>query len=501
MPGNPGGIVAAIRGVEDVQRRAAPDRDSFRAITSQTATAMLWTGVAMLLGFALKVVMTRKMLPRDMGIVLTAQASVGLAAIVATLGIPEAVVRLLGIEATSGTAPKGIVTSSLTLVAGATAGAAAIMLAVLASGYIVAGDALWAAIILTLAVPVLGLGEVLGAAYRGVGRLGTKILFGDVTRGLIVLAALLASPAVWAGDAPYVAGLFTAAAAGSLIALWIYFRGDARWRKGGAVSPAELLRFGIPLTGAVLLAGPIFLNVLPMLLSAWTGPAAVAFYTVAVSAYNFVYLPVGILEQAAVPAWARLAAHGDTDDLTRSFHRYTDMCFAGAAGLGLAIMANDRSILTFVFGPAFAIATAEVRIVILATFCIALVGPNEGLLHALGLSRSIFQARLAGAIAGVAAAVLLIPGYGLLGAIGAFAIGSVSMNGLYGVMLYRSVGIHPFTAAHLRTIGLTAAGVLAVTVVADSYMFAGRVLATALAVAILVAHADLRLAARQILKP
>ncbi len=483
-----------------VDSRGPLERDSFHAITAQTASGMAWTGVAMLLGFALRVLMARKMLPREMGIVLTAQAFVGLAVAVATLGVPDAIVRLVGIRATRDTAPKHLVYVGVKTVFVATVAAAAIALAALTLGSLTSADALWTAVIFIIALPLFGLGDVFAAAYRGVGRLGTKVLLIDVVRPLLVVLALLLSPVVLSRQAPYVAGLFALSALGSLTAVWMFFRRDGRWQSGGAVTAAELLRFGVPLAGAVLLAGPVFNSVLPLMLSAWTGPSVVAFYMVAVSMYGLVYLPVGILEQAATPTWAHMAAHDTIEALTRSFHRYTNLCFAGAAGLGLVIMANDRAILAWVFGPAFDAASGAVKIAVAATLCIALVGPNEGMLYALGLSRAIFNARFVGAVAGVGAGLILIPAYGLTGAVAAFAVTVVTVNSLYGVMLYVQTRIHPFTRRQVVTIGVAATGVLAATVLVNVYPVGGRVIATLIGLVILAAQADLRLAVRQLLR-
>src|SRR5688500_8624383 len=74
---------------------AAGDQ-AFGAIARQTAWGLAATGIAMALAFAVKVLLTRKMAPEDMGIVLSAQALAGLTGTVAGLGMPEAVVRFVG---------------------------------------------------------------------------------------------------------------------------------------------------------------------------------------------------------------------------------------------------------------------------------------------------------------------------------------------------------------------------------------------------------------------
>lgn len=477
------------------------EQHSFHAIAGQTASGLVWTGVAMVVAFLLKVLLTRKMLPRDMGIVLAAQSLTGLVLAVATLGVPDAVVRFLGIEATRISAPARTVALAIKIVGAASAAAAGLVLAaVFAWGTgTVAADALWATVIVTLALPLLALGDVVGAAYRGVNRLGTKIFLIDVGRPGLLAAALLLSPLALTRHAPYVAALYTGAALVTLAAAWLFFRSDSRWQAGGATTSRELLRFGIPMAGGALLAGPIINNILPLMLSAWTGTAAVAFYAVALSLHSFVYLPVSILEQALIPTWAQWVAHKRSDELLASYRRYSSISFAAATGVGLAIIANDTTILTLLFGPTFEAASGALRGAILATLCSALIGPSEGMLYALGLTGSIFNARLAAAIAGVAAGALLIPAFGLPGAVGAFAVAIVACNSLYGVIVYRASGIHPFTPQFAITVVIATAGVLAATGLQDAYPMARTIVVSAFAVIVVAANVDIRIAVRQVL--
>jgi O-antigen/teichoic acid export membrane protein len=502
-----------VTGPDRFAERRDSESHAFRTIASQTASGMVWTGVALLLGFALKILLTHKMLAREMGIVLAAQSFVGLAVVISTLGIPDAVVRFLGIEATRDAAPRRTVQVALQLVAAATGTVAVVVIAALAwFDSTMSADARRATIIMVLALPLLALGDVVGAAYRGVNRLGTKILIVDVARPGAVVIGLLLSPVALTRHAPYVAGLYAGAAFVTLAVGWMCFRRDRRWQSAGTTTttPSEMLRFGIPIAGAVLLAGPIINNVLPLMLSAWTGPAAVAFYAVALSLYGVVYLPVGILEQAVTPTWAQMAARahvgrvprsgpGGTDALADSYRRYTNICFAAAAGLGLVIVANAETILILLFGPSFEAAASSLKMVIVGTLCGAVVGPNEGMLHALGFSTSIFNGRLIGAAAGLGAGAMLIPAYGLSGAVGAAVVTMVGINTMYAVILYRKTGLHPFTPTHAATTGVVALGLLAATMT-GGYPGIGWIAANALAATVVVANADLRLATRELLR-
>ena len=123
--------------------------------------------------------------------------------------------------------------------------AAALVVLLLWSNGSMSGDAVAATAILIAGAPAFAIGDVLGAAYRGVNRLGTKLLLLDVARPGIVVIALLLSPLAVARRAPYVAGLYVAGALVVLACLWLLFNRDPQWRSRNASTRTELLRFGV----------------------------------------------------------------------------------------------------------------------------------------------------------------------------------------------------------------------------------------------------------------
>ena len=484
-----------------VEPHARLERQSFHAIASQTASGLSWTGVALLVGFVTKMLLTRKVPPAELGIVLAAQSFIGLTLALTELGMPDAVVRYVGMDATSGIAPKRTVYAAIRVVAPVTLLAAVLVLAGLWTwfGSAMSADALWATAILTLALPLLAVGNVIGAAYRGVSRLGTKLLMIDVARPGVVVVALALSPLVLTRQASYVAGLYAGGALVTLAALWALFVSDRRWTSGGGSTSPELLHFGVPIAGAAVVAGPLVNSALPLMLTTWTGPTAVAFFTIALSLQAVVYLPIAVFEQAVVPAWSRMAVHASAEDIAASYKQFSNMCLAGATSFGLVIIANDTAILAFLFGPTYEAASWALRCAIIATLFGAMTGPNEAMLRAFGLATSIFNARMAAAVAGVTTGLILIPTYGLSGAVIAFAVVNVAINALYGVTLYAQTGIHPFARRHSTTMAMATAGVLAATVMSNMYPAGAWVAAHLLAVVVVVVNADLRLAVRKLL--
>jgi O-antigen/teichoic acid export membrane protein len=473
---------------------AGYQEQSPRLVAVQAIVGFGWTAAALFVGFATKMLLTRTMSAADLGVILAAQAFTGLMLVVAELGLPDAVVRYVGADATPDAAPGRTVRAAVGIVSVSallTSGAALVAL-LLWSNASMSGDAIVATAIVIAGAPAFAIGNVLGAAYRGVNRLGTKLFLLDVARPGLVVIALLLSPLAIARRAPYVAGLYVAGALLVLACLWLLFNRDRQWRGRNVSTPSELLRFGVPIAGAAILSGPLVNSLLPMMLSAWTGSAAVAFYGIALALQGIAGLPLGIFEQVLVPVWARMAALETPSELARSYQRYATVCFSFATGLAIVLFANDRVLLTLLFGADYSAAGTAMKYAVLATLFAAWAGPNEAMLRATGLSRSIFVSRLITAAAGTASAAVLIPQYGLTGAISAFALAVVVLNVAYGTALYRATRIHPFTVRHAITTLAAMAAVAAAIARPAAFPEAGWIAAHVLAIVIVAANADLQ---------
>ena len=429
-------------------------------ILGQALAGLGGTAVAMAIGFALKMLLARAMSTAAFGALLAAQAFVGLVLTVTSLGMPDAIVRAIGLGANETGASRRTVYCALWISVVSTSLVAVGILAGLRLNIVgrMSSDVLWATGVLACGLPITAAGDVFGAAYRGINRLGTKIVLVDIARPGVVVAALLLLPFGTAPGSWLIASLYVAAQLLSLTALAILFATDSVWHNRVAGSRSELIRYGGPITAAAVLGGPLVNGVFPLMLSAWVGSAPVALLGIALTVQALVYLPTAIFEQAVLPTWSRMAGQPSTGALSDSYRHYTNICFAVTAGAGIVLIANDTLILRLLFGPEYIAAGPAMRIATISALFGAFVGPNEAMLRALGESRAIFNARLISAVAGTTAGAVLIGPFGLIGAVSAFALSSIAVNGMYGVWLYRISGIHPFNRHHAR---LTAAAVVA----------------------------------------
>ena len=470
----------------------------FRVVASQTVAGFGWTAAALLVNFLTKMVLARRMPATEFWMVVAAQSFLALALAATELGIPEAVMRYVARDG----APRRTVHAGIGLVAVSTAASAVVVLAGLWIWFrpTMSAAALWATAIVTLGLPLFAFGDVLGAAYRGVNHLGLKLFVLDVARpGFVTIVALL-SPALLVRHAPYVAGLYVCGAAVTTAVLAVLFRTDRRWQDEGGSRASELLSFGLPVAGGAILAGPIVNSIMPLMLGAWVGAADIAFYGVALSLAALIVLPTGIIESAVLPTWTRMAADATHDDLADSYRQYAHVCTLGAVVIGLLMLANDIALLTFLFGPVYEAAAPALRWVVIAALVATLTGPpNEGMLLAFGQAGTGFRARLVAALAGTGSAALLIPQYGLGGAIAAYAVLAIALDTYLSVALYRATRLHPFTRRYGATVVMATLGVLAATVMRPAFPRAAWVTAHLLALLAVAVNSDLRLAVRRFL--
>jgi O-antigen/teichoic acid export membrane protein len=166
--------------------------------------------------------------------------------------------------------------------------------------------------------------------------------------------------------------------------------------------------------------------------------------------------------------------------------------------LALVLIANDRTVLAFLFGPPYVAASGALRVVLVAAMFSALAGPNEGMLRALGLAGAILRARIVSAIACVAVGLMLIPPRGLVGAAVAFAVNAVVLNVMYGVTLYRAHGMHPFSKPHAMVATMATIGVVAGAAGDAVSPFGAWLVAHGIAILVLLISAELRASVRKL---
>jgi len=424
-------------------------------IARESAISYLGALAALALGFVVKALLARALSVEDLGVLLIGQSIIGLFLVLSQLGLPDAVVRFVGMFSGRDAAKaKGIFIAALTIGL-AMSVLIAIGLAVSAKfiAHVLYDESALQHILIILAVglPLSTAAEVIAAAFRGIGQLWVKAIAVDLVKLIWIILMLLALMSFQANSLTNIAAGYSLSVLLSLVLAFGVYKISSQWSLSAArMAGSDLVRYSLPLLAASLLAGPIVNAGIPMLLGSLATAQAVAFYILALSLQMLLYLPVAALEQGALPVWSRQIGEGSINDLRTSFASITRWGYLAASIVFGLIFFNARFVLSILFGPDFAIAAPAVQASLLVALFGAAVGPNDGMLRALALTKWILWARLMGSGASLIAAFLLIPQWGLMGGVIAFAISGVVINSLYAGYLWKRHGIHPFDQKYKR---------------------------------------------------
>jgi O-antigen/teichoic acid export membrane protein len=387
------------------------------------------------------------------------------------LGITDAVIRFTALNSRQGSGHvKGVIltASRFSIASGALATALLCVFShriALWFGLGPTGE--WAVILAALASVPTMLGDVLGGGFRGLNRMWVKVVASDLSKGLATFAgyALLG----WMGWAVYVGAVSVQLVAAIVSAglIFVSFRRVEAFKQPHVPFPLrDMLTYSVPLFVSSLIGGTLVGNSIPLVLATQNEPGLVSIYAIALTIQPLIQLPAIAVENAAVPVWAAAVGRQSESRLAMSYANATRSALLLALLVYIPLSVAPLEFLQLLFGNRYTGSSGVVQIALAATMFAIAVGPNEGMLRALGLTRAIFVARLVAGLAALGAAWPLIRQWGVLGAIIAWAISGVLSNFVYGLYLFRTHHIQPIDSRYMRTLAAGAAGWLAATGVA-----------------------------------
>ena len=486
---------------------------SLRAVGINLVTGYTGTAVLLATGILTKIVLTRLVVPGDLGIFIAAQTIVGFASFAASLGLADAVVRsvaMAGGNARPAAHRAVSVALRLTLPVAIVLAAGLLGLANGLGAWLAGGKPAFVAVLATLSVfvPLKIYSDTLGAAFQGLGKYWIKVAAADVAPPVLFLvgvAGLLLAGRTDIRDAAvtYV-GAAGCAAALLLLSSRSAFHGVPL---AARPEPKDLLRFGLPLLGSGIVAWPVAF--VPVAIGGILDTQSVAYYSLALTLASPIYLGTGVAEAATIGVWSAYVGEDRRDTLLENYRLVTRWGFIVASVVFVPLFFDAGSVVTIFFGDRYLGTATLLRWIALVYLVNAGTGPNESVLKAVGATRWIFATRLA---VGAAVLVTLYPFvalYSLEGAAAAFALQGAVLILMYGVFLYRKHQIHPFDESFLRTIAaaivamLVSVGMAKVLVLTEGIagvatVIAGYVIALGAMLSLLgaITQTDRRIAAR-----
>ncbi len=436
--------------------------NALQKIGSSTAIILLGTAAGTVLGYLLKVVLTRLLGPGSYGIYAQLLAVVGILAPIAAIGLHYAVPHLVSLHRENDEPAK----ARNTLL---TALAITLFLSVLLAFLLHSTADLLATHVfsdaqmvqplklISFALPLLSLFHILLAYIRGRKDARSRIYIKDI---LLPLAQALAFLGLyWLGLQlegaiyAYIIGLIAAIAAGIYALRNIELAGsiDLRFKK--------ILLFSWPLLVTTIIAA--IQQWTDVLMIGWFMESQyVGFYEIALAVGGIVTVFLAAINYMVKPISSELIANKKKEELRTLYSTVTRWAVSLSLPVLAGIIIFPETIIQVLFGQSYLPGAAVLPILTIASFTGVISGPVGILLIASSRQNSLMYAMLSAALLNIALNLFLIPRQGILGAAIAFIASLVTANGLLLFLVHRQVGIHPFS----RTILLPFASILIVSI-------------------------------------
>jgi len=416
-------------------------------------------GAALALASKLLMLLTSVVLARWMGtagygVYATATALAILLTVLAGLGLPTLVIRLLASYSARqqwgrmrGLLVRGnqaVLGASLLMVCLATS-----MIWILAERF--GADKAAALSLAMLLIPLTALGAMRSAALRGL----HHVVLGQLPENLIMPGLLL----VLVGGGWFIHGGASAltpeyAIAARLAAAAVAF-GVGAVLLLKSLPPAvrqarpeyELRSWARAALPLLFIAGINIVNtqIDILMLAALRGSESAGVYQAAVRGAELVAFSLVIANMAIQPSLARLYATGDTARLQRLVTWSARGATAAALPLAAIMILWGGPIMAAAFGADFARGAIALAILSAAQLVNAFTGPANSLLDMTGHQHDTLKAMIAGVLANVTLNALLIPRWGIAGAAIATGVSLILWNVLLVVFVQRRLGMNATT--------------------------------------------------------
>ncbi len=309
--------------------------------------------------------------------------------------------------------------------------------------------------IIAVGVPAYPVMKLSIGVVRAEGRSGPKVIVQNITHplvriGLVAAIALLgASPTRIA--AAYVASNWLT----GLLALGFADRytnllGRVRVSR---LRVMELVRFSTPL---MLSAGMIFVvgETDNIIIQYFIDSGAVGAYDIAYTVGQILTAALGAFGFLFLPQVSSLHSDGMWDEIHRLYRLVSKwIVFITLPGFLLMVLFPDV-VIRYTFGAKYLAGTEVLQVIAATYFFRAVMGPNRGLLAAIGATEYILYANVTVAVLNLTLNIVLVPIMGIIGAAVASFASFALLNTLYVYKLWNDHGIVPASRQMLLPTGV-----------------------------------------------
>jgi O-antigen/teichoic acid export membrane protein len=313
--------------------------------------------------------------------------------------------------------------------------------------------------IISFLIPFNVAGGVAGGVLLGYGIIRQRVL-SDVLSPILYLILIFASFFLGMRLKGILYALVLSGASISVLLVVYGFKklGARPFLPKGGRRHMKLLKFSVPLLASTIMSLALMWAD-TLMIGRYDTPAAVGTYGVSISLVKLLLFPLSALGYVFLPIASEIYAKKKTVELKRVYQVLTKWVFAATLPVFFVLFFFPEMTITLLFGSRFVDAALSLRILAVGFMVNAFLGTNGMLLMVLGLTKTIMNISIAGAIINVVLNYVLIKrlGMGITGAAFATMTSYIIINLLYSLSLLRYDGLHPFTAAYLKP--LAGAGV------------------------------------------
>jgi O-antigen/teichoic acid export membrane protein len=447
-----------------------PDSQHFRQhmgkVTSHSAVFFLGTIFNALAAYGFKIYLAHTLGARLLGIYALGMTIVGITSIFNTLGISQASVRFVSsytatqrYDLLRAFLARGI--SLLLLCNGILAIAMLLVGPRIAVHFYhtpeLAGYISWFTWIMVIGVFTTFFSHVLGG-YKDVAR-RTVINYFIGTPTTILLTVLFVSAGLGLKGyiaAQILAGCLVLMLLGSLV--WRLTPKPARSFSGG-LAPVDKETVSVATTTLGLALLGFAMNQTEIVaLGRYRGPHELGVYALASAIVVFVCIVLTSVNQIFGPTIADLFAREEHDLLSRMYHTLTKWIFGLTLPLAVMIIIFSHPIMR-IFGHDFEPGWIILVIGTIGQMCNAAVGSSGSMLYMTGHHRQLIWIQSGVALIIVLLNLLLVPKWGIVGAIVASAIANMAVNICYLIGVKRTLGLFPYDTSYFRLL-LPSAGMV-----------------------------------------
>lgn len=415
----------------------------FREVLFGSSLGLFVKVLTAILAFLMNIVIARKLGAAEAGLFFLGFTLVVLLASVGRMGLDNSVMRFVARARVAGDTVKlhGIYRKALRWGGGLCLLFMLVLLAAnqLLVSYIFEQPGFGAVLpIMVMALPLVGLYTLHVFALLGMKKIiaGVMVLTGIVP--LTILAGLLIFPITRAQE---VAWIYLVGCALALVIGMFFWHRAVPGKEQGAAFPSDLLYAScMPLWGVVIL-GQVIQWSSQLLMGVWGSVADVALFAVAQRTAMLIGFSLFAVNASAGPKFAALYSQGDMVGLERVALWSVRLILLVAVPSVIFMMVFPQWLMGL-FGSQFETGAAALMILAVGQFIGAAVGSVGSLLSMTGHERYLRWNVFIGAMLGVGLGVLLIPGYGLIGAAIATSVAIASKNLLCVYQVNRLLGFN-----------------------------------------------------------